>query len=287
MELYGYELQREKDLSHHGILGQKWGKQNGPPYPLDVKDHSASEKKAGWRKSLDESSANPNEGKFQLSDKQKKYIKIGATAVAASLAICGGVYLYTYKQLNPSYLGHYKRISGELLENYINKFPDDNGVSYKEGTIFKRVSSDANADCIKRGATYVSKLFGDKMKYASRLPGESWNRGSQMYVHSLKSNTEIKAPSSREAAKLFLHAYPDATQSTFINYITYNIRNTDTKTDKFIQELKKHGYNALIDENDYGWTKAPIILIDPSETIASTSSRKMRKIEEVIATILQ
>ena len=39
-------------LKHHGILGQKWGKRNGPPYPLDASDHSASEKKAGWRKSL-------------------------------------------------------------------------------------------------------------------------------------------------------------------------------------------------------------------------------------------
>lgn len=285
MEIYGYYFDRESDINHHGILGQRWGKQNGPPYPLNASDHSASEKKAGWRKSLDKSSTHSDGEKFQLSDKQKKYIKIGATAVAASLAICGGVYLY--KQLNPSYLGHYKTISGGLLEKYINEFSDNNGVSYKEGTIFKRVSSDANADCIKRGATYVSKLFGDKMKYASRLPGESWNRGSQMYVHSLKSNTGIKAPSSREAAKLFLHVYPDAKQSTFINYMTYGIRDADTKTDKFIQELKKHGYNALIDENDYGWTKAPIILIDPSETISSTSSRKMKKIEEVIATILQ
>lgn len=24
-------------LSHHGIKGQKWGKKNGPPYPLDSK----------------------------------------------------------------------------------------------------------------------------------------------------------------------------------------------------------------------------------------------------------
>lgn len=39
-------------LMHHGILGQKWGSKNGPPYPLDEGDHSAREKKAGWMKSL-------------------------------------------------------------------------------------------------------------------------------------------------------------------------------------------------------------------------------------------
>ena len=33
-------------LSHHGIKGQKWGKRNGPPYPLDEEDRSAAEKKA-------------------------------------------------------------------------------------------------------------------------------------------------------------------------------------------------------------------------------------------------
>jgi len=54
-ELYG-------ELYHHGILGQKWGHQNGPPYPLDSEKHSASEKKAGWRKSLDKAESASERG---------------------------------------------------------------------------------------------------------------------------------------------------------------------------------------------------------------------------------
>lgn len=79
-------------LSHHGILGMKWGKKNGPPYPIGASDHSASEKKAGWRKSLDKSeSNNQNDNKKHgLSDKQKKAIKIGIAVTATALAAYGG-----------------------------------------------------------------------------------------------------------------------------------------------------------------------------------------------------
>lgn len=92
----------------------RWGKQNGPPYPLSASKHSASEKKAGWRKSLDKqgekphsknsntskSPSNSENGGFHLTDKQKKALKIGAVAVAASLAAYGTYQLSKSGKLN-------------------------------------------------------------------------------------------------------------------------------------------------------------------------------------------
>jgi len=41
-----YKPSNDSDfLIHHGIKGQKWGVENGPPYPLNSKEYSALEKK--------------------------------------------------------------------------------------------------------------------------------------------------------------------------------------------------------------------------------------------------
>lgn len=92
-------------LAHHGILGMKWGNRNGPPYPLGSEDHSAREKKDGYRKSLGKGrneelydrkpsksskSSTDKKKEFHLTDNQKKAIKIGAAVAATALVAYGG-----------------------------------------------------------------------------------------------------------------------------------------------------------------------------------------------------
>ena len=62
----------EYELYHHGILGQRWGQRNGPPYPLSGSQHSAYEKKKGWQKSLkDPDSAKGYARRLNKYDKQR------------------------------------------------------------------------------------------------------------------------------------------------------------------------------------------------------------------------
>lgn len=74
------------DLQHHGILGQKWGKQNGPPYPLSGSDHSAAEKKAGWKKSL---SSGAKKAITIASSGARKTAKIGAKVAKSTIKTAG------------------------------------------------------------------------------------------------------------------------------------------------------------------------------------------------------
>lgn len=103
----------QKHLAHHGILGQKWGKRNGPPYPLGASSHSASERKAGWRKSLDRGGKREDNGARQksgegrapqkkgLTDRQKQALKIGAAIAVTALGIYGGYKLKQSGKLDP------------------------------------------------------------------------------------------------------------------------------------------------------------------------------------------
>lgn len=78
-------------LAHHGILGQKWGVRNGPPYPLGYEAHSKAEKKANPKTRIDGKSDTNNK---HLTAKQKQILK--GVAIGAGIATVAGLSAYAY-----------------------------------------------------------------------------------------------------------------------------------------------------------------------------------------------
>ena len=74
-----------EELYHSGILGMKWGVQNGPPYPLSRKAHSAAEKAAGWWKSLKKEKTAEEKEQERKEAAKKKRQKAAAKARKAKI----------------------------------------------------------------------------------------------------------------------------------------------------------------------------------------------------------
>lgn len=78
------KLTSEEVLYHHGILGQRWGKKNGPPYPLNPVERSSNEKKLNGAKATSSGLAAYANAKLGLNNKNKSNINKSSTSKKSS-----------------------------------------------------------------------------------------------------------------------------------------------------------------------------------------------------------
>lgn len=115
-------------IEHHGILGQKWGVRNGPPYPLSTEDRSSLEKKEAGK------------SEFHLTESQKKALKIGAAVVATGLVAYGA-----YK-LSSSGVLHQKVLAGSFEASKV--LPNDrSGTTLRDIALSKANPTHGDENC--------------------------------------------------------------------------------------------------------------------------------------------
>lgn len=279
------------ELYHYGVKGMRWGvrRYQNPDGTLtaDGKEHYSDK----------------SNNKFHLSDKQKKALKIGLIAAGTGLAIFGGIALYKY-MFDSNY--GYTTYKMDPLRDCLDEFPDSKKI-FSKGTTFQRISPRAIEDYVEQGQIYVSTLFSDNQKYISRMPSEISRRGhNDVYVHRIKIKDQIATPSRREAASIYLEQHPNATQAAYLKFISNmasirSIQSMSMTSDpfkfqerknaikylddytRFIDELKRRGYSAIIDENDIGWTKMPLIFFNVDNSTMSVGTHHLTLAERVIA----
>ena len=280
----------DQELYHYGVKGMKWGIRR-----YQNKDGTLTSKgKKRYEKSNDNSN-NEDEIKNNKSRKilTKRNIAIGATVVGASLAAMGA--MYVYKKTNPTMHVKYMNF-GEIVD--INNLSSKD-IIVKKGTKFHRVSSKSVEDYAEEGKRiYTSYLKSDARIYKEEMPKfiRRWGNqgiisddGKTSYEHIMKMNKDIKAPSKKLMAEIYMkvtgnNEVDSGRYQRFMENLNDN-DNPDTK--KFFQYVKNLGYNAILDENDAGnFTKSPLILLNPKDDIETSKSHKIRKLESIMNVIL-
>ena len=97
--IYTSMYSRNAELYHHGILGQKWGQRNGPPYPLDSSVSTGKRLKNTFSK-LKEKASNKRETTTSKAIKEAKKMSDEELRTAINRLNLEKQYAEAVKQVN-------------------------------------------------------------------------------------------------------------------------------------------------------------------------------------------
>lgn len=169
MEYYGTNFWAPTNtLSHHGIKGQKWGKRNGPPYPLKPSDHSPAEKKA----SSGRSSGSGESYAKKLLKKYGKNDKVGMdpitayylTEAAAFVAIFAAVRISQEVTYSKDKKEHMNSDVGDIQKKIKGKHTEDQDMAEVNKGYSDADNLGTHMNCALCSATYDLRRRGYDVK---------------------------------------------------------------------------------------------------------------------------
>lgn len=281
----------EYELYHHGVKGMKWGVRR-----YQNKDGSLTP--AGKKRYNSE----PTSDTDTVEDRKRKIAKrvaIGASVVAATIAVAGGTYVYKKN----SYLSSVDIKSIMRGKYTVDKMSTDTVIP-KGSTIFRT----STHKTLRSDLTYASLTRDDKYRYITRL-GKMYS-GKKLYQMKLRTTSDVKIPSEKKQFDMFVdllvndekfskilahnpygktpNLFGDrkaaeawASHNHYENFITRTINlgtqhDSDKTLSKFRDHVKSAGYHGLIDVNDIGTTsKKPVIIFDTDDTLSITSTKTL------------
>lgn len=271
------------EIYHHGILNQKWGVRNGPPYPLSGGQYSKSEKQAVYK-----------ERKKKNSIYNKKHFDkvISTNDKVATLSYDKD----RTKNTDYIYAAYKKRDKQQykaMFNKPINEVTVDENGSVKSNKVLKysinhKVLNDMKVASEDSAAETFRNLYQKDRDFYNFVTDDS--RMKSMFVDSkyiYKGYREARdviekmkksqdyVPTDTELQKVY----------RMFNYVIPNdgggdarkARDIQNQRNKFFKALEAQGYGALLDTNDaiYGSFKAeaPVIIFNMQNLIIEDAKR--------------
>ena len=266
------------ELYHHGILGQKWGVRNGPPYPLGGGDYTPREKRAIYKQ---RKKGNSIYNKRHFDETLKTGTTLSTLSYDRNRTKGADMFYATHKKLDQH---QYNALFNRPIPKPIY---DERGNSLGTGMFLKwriknTTTSDLKIASEDSGAEAFRQLYKkdrdfynfvtDPARMQSHFVSDKYKfRGYRESRRALEKLRSGKTPTADELQTIY----------RMFNYVIPSDGGGDARRGndvtkqraKFFAALKEAEYGAVLDTNDaiYGGFKAtsPVIVFDQSKVVLS------------------
>lgn len=151
-------------LEHHQILGAKWGKRNGPPYPLGSGDHSSAEKNAAKAAGV---KVGQDSGKGSIANVKKKSTRSKSAKKVMTEEEKRAAAVEAVKSGDRKKIAKYASyLTSQELQDAENRVRNLSNITREEPGQQKMSKADvAKMEAIRSGNKEKVREFADQMSY--------------------------------------------------------------------------------------------------------------------------